>query len=69
MFALLSARLRRWLLLAVGVPVAAWLLDRIGLALQQRNASSRTGRALQRTGGWLRGRRGRRRRRATRVGW
>ena len=34
MFALLSRRLRRWLLIAVGVPLTAWLLERVGAALR-----------------------------------
>jgi hypothetical protein len=37
--------IRRWLLLAVGLPVAAWLLERIGESIE----SSRGGSGLTRT--------------------
>ena len=69
MFALLSRRLRRWLLIAVGVPLAAWLLERVGAALHRRNPHSRAGRTLRDTGAWLRGARPRRGRFRTRAGW
>ena len=36
MWALLSRHLRVWLLLAVGAPVLAWLLGKIGEALERR---------------------------------
>jgi hypothetical protein len=63
MFAFLSARLRRWVLLAVALPVAAWALDRAGTTLEQRQGSTRVSRALRGSGGILRdfGPRGRRR--------
>jgi hypothetical protein len=66
MFALFSTRLRRWLLLAVGVPVLAWLLGRAGEAVERRKPGSRTGRALTQGGGWLHRNR---RRRPFRPGW
>ena len=67
MFALLSTRFRRWLLLAVGVPVAAWLMDRVGESMERRRGTSRTSRGLRQTSAWLRDARPGRRRR--RVGW
>ncbi|MBP2370906.1 hypothetical protein [Pseudonocardia parietis] len=36
MWALFSRHLRVWLLLAVGAPVLAWLLGRLGEALERR---------------------------------
>jgi hypothetical protein len=66
MFALLSTRLRRWLLLVVGVPVLAWLLGRAGEAVERRRPGSAAGRALSQSGDWLRRNR---RRRPFRAGW
>jgi hypothetical protein len=63
MFVLLSTRLRRWLLLVVGVPVLAWLLGRAGEAVERRRPGSRASRALTQTSGWLR------RNRPFRPGW
>jgi hypothetical protein len=54
MLAFFSARLRRWVLLAVALPVAAWALDRAGTALEQRQGSTRVSRALRGSGGILR---------------
>lgn len=50
-FAFLSARLRRWVLLALVVPLAGRLLESLGLRLGDR----RSGRVLRSTGGHLRG--------------
>lgn len=36
MWALFSRHLRMWLLMAVGAPVAAWLLGRLGEAVERR---------------------------------
>jgi hypothetical protein len=67
MFAFLSRRFRRWLVVAVAVPLVAWLLDRAGGAVERRRPGSRAGRTLRQTGGWLRGsRRGHGRRT---IGW
>jgi hypothetical protein len=54
MWALLSARLRLWLLLAVGVPVLSWLLGALGDRLDARNGPTTTSRALQKGRDWLR---------------
>ena len=50
-FAFLSARIRRWVLLVLVLPLAGRLLEALGLRLGDR----RTGRLLRRTGGHLRG--------------
>lgn len=52
MWAFLSARLRMWLILAVGAPLLAWLLGRIGDAVEARLGSNRVSRSLQ----WARAR-------------
>lgn len=54
MLAFLSARLRLWLLLAVGAPVLSWLLGAIGDRIEARSGSNTTSRALQKGRGWLR---------------
>jgi hypothetical protein len=56
MFAFLSSRFRRWLLVVIALPLIAWALDRLGLALQQRRKSPRLASSLRRTSGWLRSR-------------
>jgi hypothetical protein len=55
--ALLSSRIRRWAVLTVGVPAAAWAMKRAGEELEQRRGESMLSGRLQQTGGWL-GRRG-----------
>ncbi len=54
MWAFLSARLRLWLLLAVGAPALSWLLGTIGDRLEARNGPTGTSRALQTGRDWLR---------------
>lgn len=66
MAALLSTRFRRWLVLIVGVPVATWLLDRAGDALERRKAT-RGSRAVREVSDWLRVLRGGRRRHRRRA--
>ena len=44
MFALLRSR---WLLLTVGVPVGAWLLDRVAQEVEQRHGRSDLTRAMR----------------------
>jgi hypothetical protein len=46
MWASLSARLRLWLLLAIGAPVLTWLLGAIGHRLEARSGPTSTSRAL-----------------------
>lgn len=53
MWAFLSARLRMWLLLAVGAPVLAWLLGKVGDAIETRRGPNRVSHALQSVRGWL----------------
>jgi hypothetical protein len=75
MWAFLSARFRRWLLIAVGVPILAWVLDRLGAAIERRRRGSRAAGALRGASDqlrwWRSGRRrsGRRGRRPVRPGW
>jgi hypothetical protein len=54
MWALLSARLRLWLLLAIGVPILSWLLGALGDWVEARNGPTTTSRALKKGRDWLR---------------
>jgi len=54
MWAFVSERLRRWLVLAVGAPVLAWLLGKVGDAGESRRGPDRVNGALQRLRAWLR---------------
>ena len=56
MWAFFSRRLRMWLFLAIGFPVVAWLLGRIGDVIEHRNGPNGMSRGLQRARGWLRSR-------------
>jgi hypothetical protein len=67
MWALLSSRLRTWLLLAVAVPLIGALARAIARRLERRNGSSRLSRALYSIGD-LAARRGGRGRRDISVG-
>lgn len=46
MWVFLSARLRTWLLLAIALPVARFLVHRLAVAAERRDPSARTARAL-----------------------
>jgi hypothetical protein len=46
MWIFLSARLRRWVLLAIAVPLARLLVHRLALAAERHDPSARTARAL-----------------------
>lgn len=46
MWALLSARLRTWLLLAIALPLARALIHRLAVAADQRDPAARSARAL-----------------------
>lgn len=54
MWAFFSARLRMWLVLAIGAPILGWLLGRIGDAIESRRGPNGLSRTLQRGRGWLR---------------
>jgi hypothetical protein len=47
MWALLSRRFQLWLVLAVGAPIASWLLGRLGQQLENRNGPTRISNVLQ----------------------
>jgi hypothetical protein len=53
MWAFLSARLRWWLILAIGAPVLGWLLGRIGDVIESRRGPNTISRLLQTGRGWL----------------
>jgi hypothetical protein len=53
-FALFSRRLRRWLLLSVGLPAALWGMAKLGSSLEERRGPSVTTRALKTPHRWLR---------------
>lgn len=53
MWLLLTRRARIWLIFTVGVPVLAWLLSRVGRALEARNGPGRFNRLLQSAGNRL----------------
>jgi hypothetical protein len=46
MWVLLSTRLRRWMLLAIALPLARLLVHRLALAAERRDPSARTAKAL-----------------------
>jgi len=48
MWVFLTARLRRWVLLAVALPLARLLVHRLALAADHHNPGARTARALRR---------------------
>lgn len=54
MWAFLSARLRLWLLFAIGAPVLSWLLGALGDRLEARGGPTSTSRALKKGRDWLR---------------
>jgi len=53
MWAFLFARLRMWLILAVAAPALAWLLGKLGDAVEASRGPNRLSRTLQRLRGWL----------------
>jgi hypothetical protein len=54
MWAFLSARLRMWLILAIVVPLLAWLLGRIGDLIEARRGPNSLSRLLHSGRGLLR---------------
>lgn len=53
MWAFASRQFRRWLIVAVGVPVAAWALDRLGEQLEARRGETTLSQAVRTTGAAL----------------
>jgi hypothetical protein len=53
MWVFLFRRLRVWLILAVGVPLLAWLLGRVGDLIESHRGPNRVSRALQTMRGWV----------------
>jgi hypothetical protein len=60
MWALLSRRLRVWLLFAVGVPLLAWLFDTVAETLESNRGETQVTKGLRGGSHWLRRRQGRR---------
>lgn len=56
MWAFFSRRLRAWLVLAIGAPLVAWLLGRIGDLIESRRGPNAASRLLQKGRGWVYGR-------------
>jgi hypothetical protein len=54
MWAFLSARLRMWLILAIGAPLLGWALGRVGDLIEARRGPNTASRVLQKGRGWLR---------------
>jgi hypothetical protein len=54
MWVFFSRRLRMWLILAIGVPLLAWLLGRIGDVIESRKGPTGVSRSLQKARAWLR---------------
>ncbi|WP_219417269.1 hypothetical protein [Pseudonocardia nigra] len=54
MWAFFSARLRWWLILAIGAPVLGWVLGRLGDLIEARRGPNGLSRTLQKGRGWLR---------------
>jgi hypothetical protein len=55
MWVFLTARLRRWVLLAVALPLARLLVHRLALAAKHHNPSTRTARTLRQADSAVRG--------------
>lgn len=53
MWAFFSRRLRMWLILAVGAPVVAWVLGKIGDVIESRRGPNGVSRALQKARAFL----------------
>ena len=53
MWVFLTARLRLWLLLAVGAPMLSWLLGAIGDRLEARSGPTSASRILKTSRDWL----------------
>ena len=53
MWKLIPRRVRRWVLLAVAVPVGAWLLDQAAEVMAQRHGETRTTRIMREPRKWV----------------
>lgn len=54
MWAFFSARLRMWLILAIGAPVLGWLLGKVGDVVEARRGPNKVSTVLKKGRGWLR---------------
>jgi hypothetical protein len=53
MWAFFSARLRMWLILAVGAPLLGWVLGKVGDAIEKRRGPTALTKVLQKGRDWL----------------
>ncbi len=53
MWAFFSRRLRMWLILAVGAPILAWLLGKVGDVVEARRGPNTVSNALKKGSGYL----------------
>jgi hypothetical protein len=54
MWVFFTRRLRMWLILAIGAPVVAWLLGKVGDAIESRRGPNSFSSVLQKGSGYLR---------------
>jgi hypothetical protein len=52
-WAFFSRRLRMWLILAIGAPVVAWLLGKVGDAIESRRGPNTVSTVLKKGSGYL----------------
>jgi hypothetical protein len=52
-WAFFSARLRMWLILAVGAPLLGWVLGKVGDAIEKRRGPTTLTKVLQKGRDWL----------------
>ena len=55
MWVFLGRQFRRWLLVALALPMVGWLLERVGVRLERRYGPNGPVRALRTSGDWLSG--------------
>ncbi|MBN9099654.1 MULTISPECIES: hypothetical protein [unclassified Pseudonocardia] len=53
MWAFFSRRLRMWLVLAVGAPILAWLLGKVGDVVESRRGPTTVSKVLKKGSGYL----------------
>jgi hypothetical protein len=53
MWAFFSRRLRMWLILAVGAPILAWLLGKVGDFIESRKGPNTASKVLKKGSGYL----------------